>query len=191
MEDVIGLSLQPIMFLLLFTYVFGGAIAHGSTHTYLQYELPGLLVMTVVFATLGTGLMLNQDISSGVFDRFRSLPIARWAPLAGAVLGDMVRYLISVAITIGFGMILGFRVTTNPVSAIAACLLLMAFALAMCWVSALIGVAGRVVGPDLPGQRAGRDDTPGVQGEQSEQNPQLATTDVDRAPRLVAHLKRA
>jgi hypothetical protein len=63
MEDVIGLSLQPIMFLLLFTYVFGDAIAHGSTHTYLQYELPGLLVMTVVFATLGTGLMLNQDIS--------------------------------------------------------------------------------------------------------------------------------
>ena len=83
MEDVIGLSLQPIMFVLLFTYVFGGAIAHGSTRDYLQYELPGLLVMTVVFATLGTGLMLNQDITSGVFDRFRSLPIARWAPLAG------------------------------------------------------------------------------------------------------------
>ena len=114
-EDVMGLSLQPIMFLVLFTYVFGGAIAHGSTHAYLQYELPGLLVMSVVFATLGTGLMLNQDITGGVFDRFRSLPIARWAPLAGAVLGDMVRYVISVAVTIGFGMILGFRVTTNPV----------------------------------------------------------------------------
>ena len=140
MEDVVGLSLQPIMFLLLFTYVFGGAIAHGSTHTYLQYELPGLLVMTVVFATLGTGLMLNQDISSGVFDRFRSLPIARWAPLAGAVLGDMVRYAISLAITIGFGMILGFRVTTNPASALAGCLLLLTFALALCWASALIGM---------------------------------------------------
>jgi oleandomycin transport system permease protein len=140
MEDVIGLSLQPIMFLVLFTYVFGGAIAHGSTHEYLQYELPGLLVMTVVFATLGTGLMLNQDISSGVFDRFRSLPIARSAPLAGAVLGDMVRYTISIAITIAFGMILGFRVTTNPVSAAAGCLLLLTFALAMCWVSALIGM---------------------------------------------------
>jgi oleandomycin transport system permease protein len=140
MEDVIGLSLQPIMFLLLFTYVFGGAIAHGSTHDYLQYELPGLLVMTVVFATLGTGLMLNQDITSGVFDRFRSLPIARWAPLAGAVLGDMVRYLISVAITIGFGMILGFRVTTNALSVLAGCLLLLVFALALCWASALIGM---------------------------------------------------
>jgi oleandomycin transport system permease protein len=140
MEDVIGLSLQPIMFLLLFTYVFGGAIAHGSTHAYLQYELPGLLVMTVVFATLGTGLMLNQDISSGVFDRFRSLPIARWAPLGGAVLGDMVRYAISVAVTIGFGMILGFRVTTNAAAAVAGCLLLLTFALAMCWLSALIGM---------------------------------------------------
>ena len=139
MEDVVGLSLQPIMFLLLFTYVFGGAIA-GGTHAYLQYALPGLLVMTVVFATLGTGLMLNQDITGGVFDRFRTLPIARWAPLGGAVLGDMVRYMISVAITLGFAMVLGFRIETNPVSAIAACLLLLTFALAMCWVSALIGM---------------------------------------------------
>src|SRR5881227_1670001 len=139
MEDLVGLSLQPIMFLLLFTYVFGGAIA-GGTHAYLQYSLPGLLVMTVVFATLGTGLMLNQDIQGGVFDRFRTLPIARSAPLGGAVLGDMVRYMISVAITLGFGMVLGFRIGTNPVSAIAACLLLLTFALAMCWVSALIGM---------------------------------------------------
>jgi ABC transporter DrrB family efflux protein len=140
MEDLLGLSLQPITFLLLFTYVFGGAIAGGSTHKYLQYELPGIIVMTVVFATLGTGLMLNQDITSGVFDRFRSLPIARWAPLAGAVLGDMVRYVISVAVTIAFGMILGFRVTTNPLSAIVGVLLLLVFALAMCWLSALIGL---------------------------------------------------
>jgi oleandomycin transport system permease protein len=139
MEDVVGLSLQPIMFLLLFTFVFGGAIA-GGTHKYLQFELPGLLVMTVVFATLGTGLMLNQDIAGGVFDRFRTLPIARWAPLGGAVLGDMVRYLISVGITLGFGMILGFRIGTGPLPAIAGCLLLLTFALAMCWVSALIGM---------------------------------------------------
>src|SRR5205807_4863628 len=140
MEDVLGLSLNPIMFLVLFTYVFGGAISHGSTHDYLQFALPGILVLSVVFATLGTGLMLNQDIANGVFDRFRSLPIARWAPLAGAVLGDMVRYVISVAITLGFGFILGFRVTTNPLSAVAGCLLLLAFALALCWASALIGM---------------------------------------------------
>jgi oleandomycin transport system permease protein len=143
MEDVVGLSLQQIMFLVLFTYVFGGAIAHGSTHAYLQYELPGILVMTVAFATLGTGLMLNQDITGGVFDRFRSLPIARWAPLAGAVLGDMVRYIISVAITIGFGMILGFRVQTNAFSAFVGCLLLLVFALALCWASALLGMLAK------------------------------------------------
>ena len=139
MEDVFGLSLQPIMYLVLFTYVFGGAIS-GGTHRYLQFSLPGILVLSVVFATLGTGLMLNQDIATGVFDRFRSLPIARWAPLAGAVLGDMVRYIISVAVTLGFVMILGFRIGTTPVAAAAGCLLLLLFALAMCWFSALIGL---------------------------------------------------
>jgi ABC transporter DrrB family efflux protein len=138
-EDIIGLALGPIMFLLLFTYVFGGAIG-GGIHRYLQFELPGILVMNVVFATLGTGLMLNQDINAGVFDRFRSLPIARWAPLAGAVSGDMVRYLISIAVTFAFGMLLGFRVTTNPLAATAACLLVLAFGMAMCWVFVLIGM---------------------------------------------------
>jgi ABC transporter DrrB family efflux protein len=139
MEDLFGLSLQPIMFLLIFTYVFGGAIS-GSTHHYLQYALPGLLVQSVLFATLGTGLMLNQDISAGVFDRFRSLPIARWAPLAGAIMGDMIRYVISVAVMLGFGMILGFRIGTNPLAAASGCLLVLAFALSMCWISALIGL---------------------------------------------------
>src|ERR1700733_7578579 len=138
-EDLLGLSLQPVMFPVLFTYVFGGAIA-GNTHTYLQSALPGILVMCVVFGTVGTGLMLNNDISGGVFDRFRSLPIARWAPLAGAVLGDMVRYVIMVAVTLGFGMILGFRIENNPLAAGAGCLLVLWFALAMCWVSALIGM---------------------------------------------------
>ena len=139
MEDLFGLSLTPIMYLLLFTYVFGGAIS-GGTHRYLQFSLPGILVLSVVFATLGTGLMLNQDIASGVFDRFRSLPIARWAPLAGAILGDMVRYTITVAVTLGFGMILGFRITAAPLAAAAGCLLLLLFAVAMCWFSALIGL---------------------------------------------------
>ena len=139
MEDLFSLSLTPIMYLLLFTYVFGGAIS-GNTHTYLQQALPGILVLSVVFATMGTGMMLNADITTGVFDRFRSLPIARWAPLAGAIMGDAIRYVISIAVTLGFGFILGFRITATPFSAAMGCLLLLVFALAMCWFSALIGV---------------------------------------------------
>jgi oleandomycin transport system permease protein len=139
MEDLFSLSLTPIMYLLLFTYVFGGAIS-GNTHTYLQRALPGILVLSVVFATMGTGMMLNADITTGVFDRFRSLPIARWAPLAGAIMGDAIRYVISIAVTLGFGFILGFRITATPFSAAMGCLLLLVFALAMCWFSALIGV---------------------------------------------------
>ena len=139
MEELLGLLLQPIMYLLLFTYVFGGALA-GNTHRYLEYSLPGILVLSVVFATVGTGTALNSDITTGVFDRFRSLPITRWAPLAGAVLGDMTRYIMSVAITLGFGMLLGFRIKATPLAAAMGCLLVVVFALAMCWVSALIGL---------------------------------------------------
>jgi ABC transporter DrrB family efflux protein len=127
------------MYLVLFTYVFGGALA-GSTHKYLQQSLPGILVLSVVFATLGTGMMLSQDISTGVFDRFRALPIVRWAPLAGAILGDLIRYLISILVTLGFGYVLGFRVQTTVVATVMGCLVLLAFAFAMCWLSAMLGV---------------------------------------------------
>lgn len=138
-EDLFGLWLQPIMYLLLFTYVFGGAIA-GGTRQYLQFSLPGVLVLSVVFATMGTGMMLSQDVATGVFDRFRALPIVRWAPLAGAILGDLVRYLISILVTLGFGMILGFRVHTSVLAAVAGCLVVLAFAFAMCWLSAMLGM---------------------------------------------------
>jgi oleandomycin transport system permease protein len=138
-EEVLGLSLTPVMYLLLFTYVFGGAVS-GDVHSYLQYELPGILVLSVIFSTLGTGMALSQDIATGVFDRFRSLPISRTAPLAGAVFGDVTRYAISVAISLFFGMLLGFRIQTSPLAAAAACLLVLLFAVAMCWFSALIGL---------------------------------------------------
>jgi oleandomycin transport system permease protein len=138
-EEVLSLSLTPIMYLLLFTYVFGGAVS-GNVHEYLQYELPGILVLSVIFSTLGTGMALSQDMATGVFDRFRSLPISRTAPLAGAVLGDVTRYAISVAISLFFGMLLGFRIQTSPLAATAACLLVLLFALAMCWFSALLGL---------------------------------------------------
>ncbi|MBO0803845.1 MAG: ABC transporter permease [Nocardiopsaceae bacterium] len=138
-EEILSLSLTPIMYLLLFTYVFGGAVS-GNVHNYLQYVLPGILVISVVFSTLGTGMALSQDMATGVFDRFRSLPISRTAPLAGAVLGDVARYAISVAISLLFGMLLGFRIQTSPLAAVAGCLLVLVFAMAMCWFSALLGL---------------------------------------------------
>ena len=93
-EALIDVTLQPIIFLLLFTYIFGGAIAGGSRHDYLQFLLPGLLGQSIAMAGVALGQNLNADIEKGVFDRFRSLPIARSVPLVGAVLADVVRYLI-------------------------------------------------------------------------------------------------
>ena len=88
--ELLDLSIQPIMFLLLFTYVFGGAIS-GSTGDYLQFALPGLLVQNALFYTLSTAIGLNTDITKGVFDRLRSLPIARTAPLSGRIIADTVK----------------------------------------------------------------------------------------------------
>jgi oleandomycin transport system permease protein len=139
-EQILELTMQPIIFVLLFVYLFGGAIAAGDRHAYLQYVIPGSIVQTVIFSTMGTGVGLNSDISKGIFDRFRSMPIARSAPLIGAVVGDVVRYVVSVLVVIGFGMIIGFRVQTDPFRAVAACGLVLLFALAMCWVTALLGL---------------------------------------------------
>ncbi|WP_418154278.1 ABC transporter permease [Actinoalloteichus caeruleus] len=141
-ETLLDVTLQPILMLLMFVYLFGGAIA-GSTDAYLQLVLPGLMVMIALTASLGTGFALSQDISKGVFDRFRSLPIARSAPLVGAVLGDIVRYAVSLAVLLGFGMLLGFRATTDPVSVLVAVLLVIAFGLSICWLSVLLAMLVR------------------------------------------------
>src|SRR5690606_32869146 len=107
-EQLFDVTLTPIIFTLMFTYLFGGAIA-GSTGEYLQFLLPGLLVQTSVITIVDTGYTLNADITEGVFDRFRSLPIWRPAPIVGARVGDSVRYTIASAITVGLGLVLGFR----------------------------------------------------------------------------------
>jgi oleandomycin transport system permease protein len=144
-EQLIDVTLQPIIFVLLFVYIFGGAIA-GSPHAYLQYVLPAIMVQTVVFSSVSIGVNLNTDITKGVFDRFRSLPIPKAAPLVGAVLGDVVRYVVSVVVLMMFGTILGFRVQTNALSALAACLLVIGFALCLCWISVYLGMALRSAG---------------------------------------------
>ena len=140
-EALADVTFQPIIFLVLFLFVFGGAIsAGGRWQDYLPYLLPGLLVQTVVFSTMGTGVALNDDFAKGVFDRFRSLPIARIAPLIGAVLGDAVRYLMSIVILMGTGFALGFRFQNGVANGLLACLIVLLFALALCWVWVWLGL---------------------------------------------------
>jgi oleandomycin transport system permease protein len=138
-ERLMDVTLMPIVFLLLFLYVFGGVVA-GSTHAYLQQLLPGLVAQMGMFASMGLGTSLAEDIRKGVFDRFRSLPIARSAPLIGAVIGDTVRFCVTMVILVAFGSLLGFRFHTNPLSVAAAFGLAYAFYFAACWVSALVGL---------------------------------------------------
>lgn len=135
-------SIQPIMFVLLFTYVFGGAIA-GSTGDYLTFALPGIIVMNMLFVTMYVGTGLNTDLTKGVFDRLRSLPIARWAPMAGRIIADQVKQAWSIFLLLAVGMILGFRIGTNAASVVAAIALLLLFALAFSWVSVLVGVLAK------------------------------------------------
>jgi oleandomycin transport system permease protein len=137
--ELFDFSVQPIMFLLLFTYVFGGAIA-DTPGEYLTYALPGIIVQNLLFATLNTGVGLNTDISKGVFDRLRSLPIARFSPLAGRIVADVIKQAWAVALLLGLGMILGFRVATGPGQVLAAFALLLGFAFAASWMSVLVAM---------------------------------------------------
>jgi oleandomycin transport system permease protein len=145
-EALIDVTLQPIIFIAMFTYIFGGAIANGSQHDYLQFLLPGILAQTIAFGSVAIGVNLNADIEKGVFDRFRSLPIARAAPLVGAVLADIVRYTLLCVVTLGFGYVLGFRATTSVPEVFAACLIAIAFALCLSWASVFIGMKARTPG---------------------------------------------
>jgi oleandomycin transport system permease protein len=137
--EILDLSIQPIMFLLLFTYTLGGAIA-GSTSAYLTFALPGLLVQNTIFATMNIGVLLNTDLTKGVFDRLRSLPIARWSPLAGRIMADTVKQAWSVALMLGVGMLLGFRVATSFWGVLGTFGLMLVFCLAVSWVAVLVGV---------------------------------------------------
>jgi ABC-2 type transport system permease protein len=129
----------PIMFVLLYTYLFGGALA-GSPREYLQDLLPGILVMTVSWITMYTGMALNTDIAKGVFDRFRSLPIWRPAVLVGMLLADAARYLMASAVVIAVGLALGFRPDGGPVGVVLAVALLLVFSFSLSWVWTAIGL---------------------------------------------------
>ena len=138
-EQLIDATLTPVLFTVMFTYIFGGAIA-GSTDDYLQFLLPGILVMSVLFTTVYSGVALNTDVTKGAVDRFRSLPIWKPAPLVGAVLGDSVRYLVAGAVVVVVGVALGFRPEAGVGGVVAAMLLVMAFSFGLAWVFTTIGL---------------------------------------------------
>jgi ABC-2 type transport system permease protein len=138
-EQLLDVTITPVMFVLLFTYLFGGAIA-GSTGDYLDYILPGILVMSVLFTTVYSGVALNTDLTRGVVDRFRSLPIWKPAPLVGSLLGDSVRYVIGGTVIIVLGVILGYRPPAGIGGVLAALALVVVFAFGLSWVFTTLGL---------------------------------------------------
>jgi ABC transporter DrrB family efflux protein len=137
--ELIDFSVQPVMFLLLFTYVFGGAIG-GSPHAYLMFALPGIIVQNSLFTTLNTATGLSTDLEKGFFDRLRSLPIARFAPLSGRMVADLAKQAWAIAMLLAIGIILGFRVGTGPLGVLAAAGLVLVCTLAVSWALVLVGM---------------------------------------------------
>ncbi|QAY70696.1 ABC transporter permease [Xylanimonas protaetiae] len=140
-EQLIDVTVQPILFTLMFTYLFGGAIA-GDIPSYLPTIIPGILVQTVITTSTVTGVQLREDMDKGVFDRFRSLPIARIAPLAGALIADMLRYVIATTLTMVMGLIMGWR-PASVTGTLGAALLVIVCAWSMSWIFAFFGVIAR------------------------------------------------
>ena len=141
-EQLIDVTITPVMFTLLFTYLFGGAIA-GSTSAYRDFILPGVLVIAVLFTTVYSGIAINTDVTKGVVDRFRSLPIWPSAPLLGALLGDMVRYLVAATVIIVLGLILGFRPDNGVPGVLASVGLVVLFSFGVSWVFTSLGLVMR------------------------------------------------
>ncbi|TJZ79578.1 ABC transporter permease [Rhodococcus oryzae] len=138
-EQLFDVVIQPLIFTVMFTYIFGGAIS-GDVKSYLPIIIPGILVQTVITASIVTGTQLREDMDKGVFDRFKSLPIARISPLAGALLSDMVRYFIATTITFAMGLAMGYRPGGGVIGVVSAGLLVMVCAFAISWIFALMGV---------------------------------------------------
>jgi ABC-2 type transport system permease protein len=138
-EQLFDLVMTPIMFTLLFTFVFGGALA-GSPGQYLQFFLPGILVQTVVFNAVYSGMGLSTDLGKGLFDRFRSLPIWSLAPFAGLMVGDVLRHLIAAIIILAIGLILGYRPEAGLPGVVAALTLLVAIGFGMGWIFMVLGL---------------------------------------------------
>ncbi|MCD7035370.1 ABC transporter permease [Metabacillus sp. GX 13764] len=141
-EQLFDVTLQPIIFTLMFTYIFGGAIS-GNVQSYLPVIIPGILVQTVIGTSIVTGVQLREDMDKGIFDRFKSMPIARIAPLAGALMADTIRYTIATVLTLTMGYIMGYRPEGGLGCVILAGLLVIVCSWAVSWIFAFFGVIAR------------------------------------------------
>ena len=138
-EMLMDVTIQPVMFVLLFAFVFGGSIAVAGSN-YREFLLPGIMVQTIVFITVYTGVGLNTDIQKGLYDRFRSLPMWQPAPILGALTGDLFRYSVASSLIIGLGLILGFRPAGGAVGVLLAFGLVLVFAVSVSWIWIIFGM---------------------------------------------------
>ncbi|RST14384.1 ABC transporter permease [Streptomyces sp. WAC05374] len=138
-EQLFDVTAFPVMMVLMYTYLFGGALA-GSAAAYIQYLLPGILTLSVVMITMYTGVSVNTDIGKGVFDRFRTLPVWRPAPLVGYLLGDVLRYVIASAVMLTVGLVIGYRPHGGVVGVVAGVVLLLVFSFAFSWIWTMFGL---------------------------------------------------
>ena len=137
--QLFDVTMFPLMMTLMFTYLFGGALA-GSPRAYVQYLIPGIVVQTIVFITVYTGVGLNTDIGKGLFDRFRSVPIWQPAPIFGALLGDVFRYSLAATMVITLGVVMGFRPAAGVAGVVLAVALIIVFALSVSWMWIIVGM---------------------------------------------------
>src|SRR3954447_2322405 len=141
-EQFFDVSIQPLLFTAMFAYIFGGAIS-GDVQSYLPLMIPGIVAQTVLTTCMATGVQLREDMEKGVFDRFKSLPIARIAPLAGPMVADLVRYLIAGSLTFATGMLMGYRPEGGVFGVLAAIALAIFTGWSMAWIFTFIGTIAR------------------------------------------------
>jgi ABC-2 type transport system permease protein len=143
-DQLLGLTVQPIMFMMLFRYVFGGAIDTGGT-TYVNFLVAGILVQTLAFGAMTTSLSVATDLQRGIIDRFKSLPTVSWGVLMGHVTADLVRNILQSIIMIAVGLVVGFRPTASVQDWIYITGLVLLFTFALSWVSAIMGLLAKTV----------------------------------------------
>ena len=144
-EQLVDVTAMPVLFTVMFGLMFGGAVS-GSTAHYLPTLIPGIIAMTTITACVGAGIQLREDMDKGVFNRFRSLPIARIAPLAGPMLADLARYAIAAAITLTVGVVMGYRPGGGVLGVLAGVVLAVITGWSIAWIFLWIGTKARSVG---------------------------------------------